>query len=343
MRDEALGDDGKAFELGRDESSSDQDQTSSDQDQTASDEDQSSSDRDQQSSDEDQQAADADVADRVDRGRYDRTTEARARTSDERHSTSRRRDETGRARLQVAAARDRAAERRDLGAVKRDTAALRRDEKANAEPRDQDIRERAQSDRERARADRERAADDRERAADDRAHAARDRDAATNDRSEALQIRAESAELLKQASTDELTGARTRFIGLDEVSRELDRTRDRAGAGLMFAFVDVDGLKRINDGKGHLAGDALLRLVGKTLLENLRPSDIIVRFGGDEFVCAMTDMTVPDARARFGTICTTLAGVDADYSVSFGLAQSNHEDTLDDVIARADADLLAGR
>jgi diguanylate cyclase (GGDEF)-like protein len=156
-------------------------------------------------------------------------------------------------------------------------------------------------------------------------------------------MRAESAALLAQASTDELTGARTRFIGLDEVSRELARTHRRPGAALMLAFVDVDGLKRVNDGKGHLAGDALLRLVGRTLTANLRPSDIILRFGGDEFLCAMTDMTAPDARARFLKIRTTLAGVDPEYSVSFGLAQSDHNDTLEDVIARADADLLAGR
>jgi diguanylate cyclase (GGDEF)-like protein len=342
MGDEPLGDDGRAFKLARAQSSSEHDQTSSDRDQTASDQDQSSSDRDQQNSDEDQQAADADVADRVDRGRYDRTTEARLRTSDERHSTSRRRDETGQSRLETAAARDRAADRRDLGAGKRDAAALLRDQKADA-GKGQETRARAQSDRDRAGADRARAAQDRERAAEDRADAAADRNAATEERSESLRMRVESADLLKQASTDQLTGARTRFVGLDEVSRELDRTRGVLGAVLMFAFVDVDGLKRINDGKGHLAGDALLRLVGSTLIANLRPSDIIVRFGGDEFVCAMTDMTAPDARARFRKICTTLAGVDADYSVSFGLAQSNHEDTLDDVIARADADLLAGR
>jgi diguanylate cyclase (GGDEF)-like protein len=343
MGDEVLGDDVGAFELSGDQSSSDHDQTSSDRDQTASDEDQSSSDRDQQSSDEDQEAADADVADRADRGRYDLTSEVRSRTSDARLSTSRRRDEAGRSRLQVGAARDRAAERRDLGAGKRDAAALRRDEKANAEPMSPDIHERAQSDRNRARADRARAAHDRERAADDRAHAAADRDAANDERSEALRTRAESAVLLKQASTDQLTGARTRFVGLDEVSRELDRTRCRPGAGLMFAFVDVDGLKRINDGKGHLAGDTLLRLVGTTLIANLRPSDVIVRFGGDEFLCAMPDISAPDARARFRKICTTLAGVDSGYSVSFGLAQSSQTDTLEDVIARADADLLAGR
>jgi diguanylate cyclase (GGDEF)-like protein len=342
MGDE-LHEDGKAFELARDQSSSDHDQTSGDRDQTASDQDQSSSDRDQQSSDEDQEAADADVADRLDRGRYDLTTEARSRTSVERHSTSLRRDETGQSRLETAAARDRAAERRDLGAGQRDEAARLRDQKADADPRLQDMAERARLDRDRAGVDRNRALNDRQRAADDRAHAARDREVATHDRSEAMEMRAESAEVVKQASTDQLTGARTRFLGLDQVSRELARSRHRSGAALMFAFVDVDGLKRINDGRGHLAGDALLRLVGRTLIANLRPSDVIVRFGGDEFLCAMTDMTAIDARARFQTICTTLADVDPEYSVSFGLAQSNQRDTLDDVIARADADLLAGR
>jgi diguanylate cyclase (GGDEF)-like protein len=111
----------------------------------------------------------------------------------------------------------------------------------------------------------------------------------------------------------------------------------------MLAFVDVDGLKQINDSRGHLAGDALLRLVGRTLIGNLRPYDVIVRYGGDEFLCAMPDIGASEARARFRKICHALAAVDGDYSLSFGLARSNENDTLDDLIARADADLLAGR
>ena len=65
------------------------------------------------------------------------------------------------------------------------------------------------------------------------------------------------------------------------MARELGRAR-RTGATLAVAFGDVDGLKRINDTQGHLAGDALLRLVGETLRANLRPYDVIVRYGGDE-------------------------------------------------------------
>jgi diguanylate cyclase (GGDEF)-like protein len=195
----------------------------------------------------------------------------------------------------------------------------------------------------RAADDRERAAADRERAADDRAQAAADREIARQERAEASRIRSESAGLLEQAATDQLTGARTRFLGLDEALRELERTRRRPGAALMVAFVDVDGLKRINDSRGHLAGDALLRLVGQTLIANLRRYDVVVRYGGDEFVCAMPEMSPADACARFRTISLELAAVDPAYSISIGLAQSRAEDGLEDLISRADSDLLDGR
>ena len=75
---------------------------------------------------------------------------------------------------------------------------------------------------------------------------------------------------------------------------------------LLLAFIDVDGLKQVNDQEGHLAGDALLRLVGSTLRANVRPYDVIVRYGGDELVCAMPNLSLPEARARFGTIAATL-------------------------------------
>src|SRR5438552_11348809 len=78
---------------------------------------------------------------------------------------------------------------------------------------------------------------------------------------------------LKLATTDELTGAWTRKLGLEEVSRELERAH-RTGARLVLAFVDVDGLKAVNDSQGHLAGDALLRLLGETLRANVRPYDV---------------------------------------------------------------------
>src|SRR5207253_692042 len=94
----------------------------------------------------------------------------------------------------------------------------------------------------------------------------------------------------------------------------------RTGSKLVLAFVDVDGLKAVNDSQGHLAGDALLRLLGETLRANVRPYDVIVRYGGDELLCAMSNLGVPEARARFEKIAAALAAADADHSITFGLA-----------------------
>jgi diguanylate cyclase (GGDEF)-like protein len=320
---------------GRDATLSDRDQTASDDDQTMSDQDQTSSDSDQRSSDDDQAAADDDRAAGSDKATYDRTTHARAGATDDRRAASEVRDETGAMRLGAAADRDHAADLRDLGAADRDDAAHARDVEVDPAAAHDDVVVRATRDRERA-------ADDRQRAADDRAQAAADRQAAARDREESLRIRSESAVLLTQAATDQLTGARMRYFGLDEVSRELARV-SRTGSQLMLAFVDVDGLKHVNDSKGHLAGDALLRLVGETLRAHLRPYDVIVRYGGDEFVCAMPNIGAPEARARFQKMAHALAAIKAEHSISFGLAQAQPEETLEALIARADADFLEAR
>ena len=162
------------------------------------------------------------------------------------------------------------------------------------------------------------------------------------ERAEALRHRAESAEDLRRATTDELTGARTRMFGLEEVSRELERAH-RTGATLVLAFVDVDGLKEVNDSEGHLAGDALLQLVGETVRANVRPYDVIVRYGGDEFVCAMPNISAAEARTRFERIAAALAAVQSRHSVTFGIAAADPQESLKELLARADADLLEAR
>ncbi len=231
--------------------------------------------------------------------------------------------------------RDRAAELRDRGAEGRDALARLHDLQDDADASREDILLRAERDRARAAADRAKAADDRARAAADRQEAARER-------AEARRDSTRSADDLKLATTDELTGAWTRKLGLEEVSRELERAH-RTGARLVLAFVDVDRLKAVNDGQGHLAGDALLRLLGETLRANVRPYDVIVRYGGDELLCAMPNLGVREARARFEKIAAVLAAADADHSVTFGLAEAEPADSLRELIARADADLLEAR
>jgi diguanylate cyclase (GGDEF)-like protein len=194
----------------------------------------------------------------------------------------------------------------------------------------------------RAERDRARAAADRVKAANDRARAATDREEAARERAEALQRRNESAEDLRRATTDELTGARTRTFGLEEISRELERAH-RTGGTLLLAFIDVDGLKQLNDTEGHLAGDALLRLVGETIRANVRPYDLIVRYGGDELVCAMPDLSAPEARARFRKIASALTVVSPYHSIAFGLAAAEPADGLQELLARADTDMLETR
>lgn len=111
----------------------------------------------------------------------------------------------------------------------------------------------------------------------------------------------------------------------------------------MLAFVDVDGLKQVNDTQGHLAGDVLLRLVGETIRTNVRPYDLIVRYGGDELVCAMPNLSVLEARTRFQMIAAALTAVSPDHSITFGLAAAEPAESLRELLARADTDLLEAR
>jgi len=196
-------------------------------------------------------------------------------------------------------------------------------------------------------------ADAYERTRSAREHASEDRDATSalreisaelrsRERAQALRIRTEAAEKLELAAKDALTGGRIRSIGLVEVTRELERAHRTEGR-LVLAFVDVDGLKEVNDSRGHKAGDELLRFVGLTLRAHLRPYDLIVRYGGDEFVCAMPHLSVPQASLRFEEIAAALRVVEPKHSISFGLAQVGPGDDLEELIARADANLLDTR
>ena len=328
---------GAELQVGADDDQtwSDRDQTGSDQDQTWSDHDQTASESDQRSADADQHAADDDLAAGGDRGRHHRSALAREQSSRDRAAVSAVRDESAAARLHTGQERDRAAALRDRGAEGRDQLARLHDQEDDDDASREDILSRSRRDRARAAADRAKAADDRARAAADRAAAARER-------AEAVRLRTESADNLKFATTDELTGAWARRFGLEEVSRELERAH-RTGASLMLAFIDVDGLKQVNDSQGHLAGDTLLRLVGETVRTNVRPYDVTVRYGGDELICAMPNLSEAEARERFERIAEILTAADPRHSVSFGLAEAEPDDSLQELIARADADLLEAR
>jgi diguanylate cyclase (GGDEF)-like protein len=126
-----------------------------------------------------------------------------------------------------------------------------------------------------------------------------------------------------------------------ELEHEVDRAR-RTGDAFVLAFVDVNNLKARNDQHGHLAGDELLRKIADTLRANVRSYDLVVRYGGDEFVCGFPALEVNDAAERFARINEDLAASD-DASVAFGLAELEEGDSLTDLISKADSLMYANR
>jgi len=307
-----------------DQTASDADQASSDTDQTASDRDQTGADFDQHASDQDQATADRDRTHQgdlsaADQRAYEGAREDREHASFERLGNRLRRQATARGRHEAATDRDRMADIRDEGARGRDANAT--DFELPTNEREAQLLRELQELRIQAAADRERAAEDRARAAADRANAARER------------ARLEAA--LEAAHLDELTGAYRREMGRLAIAHEIDRVR-RSGGPLVLAFIDVDGLKAVNDRQGHAAGDRVLQSVARAIRSRLRSFDPIVRYGGDEFVCGLGGTGIPEAKKRFKAIS---AAVEADIGagISVGLAEIAPGYTVDVLIQRADA------
>ena len=97
--------------------------------------------------------------------------------------------------------------------------------------------------------------------------------------------------------TDPLTGVPNRRH-LEAVLAEEAKRGERFGRTFSVLMVDVDHFKRINDTYGHEAGDAVLRELGQALLKTIRKTDIVGRFGGEEFLMLLPGASVDVAQAR---------------------------------------------
>jgi diguanylate cyclase (GGDEF)-like protein len=167
---------------------------------------------------------------------------------------------------------------------------------------------------------------------------AAERESAANDRGDAARERVRLEKALRGAALDDLTGLDRRKIGRLALTNEIDRAR-RGDGRFVVAFVDVDGLKQVNDRDGHAAGDHVLRTLAATLRSNLRSFDPIVRYGGDEFVCGLGGIDPEGVDRRFGAIDQALQDA-VGVGITVGLASLLPNDTLDKLISRADAALL---
>jgi len=103
------------------------------------------------------------------------------------------------------------------------------------------------------------------------------------------------ADALRRAHHDELTGLPNRSLLMDRLSQAVGHARRHGGAHVAILFLDLDGFKAVNDRFGHRVGDLLLKRVANRLKRCLRATDTACRFGGDEFVVMLPDITTVDA------------------------------------------------
>lgn len=161
-------------------------------------------------------------------------------------------------------------------------------------------------------------------------------------RAELAHARTEVRTLLEQATTDELTGLLNRRGFLRAAEPEL-RQAQAGQRPLALVYVDVDGLKALNDESGHEAGDALLVETAALLRATFRSTDLVARLGGDEFVVLTRGLHGDGAiiRHRLARLSEALHRSGAQsraISLSAGviLANACAVPALDDLLDRAD-------
>lgn len=163
---------------------------------------------------------------------------------------------------------------------------------------------------------------------------------AMREREEALRRNAEL--MLSLSLVDELTQLKNRR-GFFELADQALRVARREHHSLALFFIDLNGLKGINDSLGHLAGDQALRDTAAMLRQTFRDSDIIARLGGDEFVALAhvardTNAVMRRLRRHLAEFNTTFnRPYRLDVSIGTTLVNSKHEDDIETLIARADA------
>ena len=149
--------------------------------------------------------------------------------------------------------------------------------------------------------------------------------------------------LRKMAVTDQLTGITNRRMGIKYLENQIERVK-REDIPLTVSYIDVNGLKNINDNYGHTEGDYLLKNVAEIFTNNIRATDIVSRLGGDEFLIIFSDCNRKNACEIWERIEKGIEkwnnNINKPYkiSLSYGFAQKKKGDgrTVEELIDRAD-------
>jgi diguanylate cyclase (GGDEF)-like protein len=156
----------------------------------------------------------------------------------------------------------------------------------------------------------------------------------------AIELRNAFMKEKKQARVDYLTGAANRKYFYELTTKEIDRCK-RYKHSFSLAFLDFDNFKQVNDHYGHRAGDKLLREVADTIKSNVRGSDTVARFGGDEFVVLLTETGLEGALNYIKRINVRVSEAlqkrTWPVTISFGIVTCNTPSlSLDEIINKAD-------
>ncbi len=168
-----------------------------------------------------------------------------------------------------------------------------------------------------------------------------------------LELSRAAGALAQAATRDPLTGLPNRTLFDEALGRALARQeRENGRAGLLF--VDLDGFKRLNDTYGHAVGDEALREVASRLVGCARDTDLVCRFGGDEFVVlveeadngrTLTGLSVLAQRIRMALAepAQLPGGLTLGLPASVGVARARVSDTAESLLARADHAMYADK
>jgi diguanylate cyclase (GGDEF)-like protein len=154
-------------------------------------------------------------------------------------------------------------------------------------------------------------------------------------------------EMEYQSITDCLTGIKTRRYFLESMHAEWSRA-SRSGRPFSLVLIDLDKFKAVNDGLGHLEGDLVLARVGRILDQNCRHSNVVARYGGDEFVVLMPETTMEQALVLGERLRSAVANDsllrERGVTGSFGVASFPlHAATIEEIMRQADQAMYSSK
>lgn len=153
-------------------------------------------------------------------------------------------------------------------------------------------------------------------------------------------------ELKLLASTDVLTGALNRLRFLELVEHDVEIIK-RNQNHLCVVMIDIDYFKSFNDNYGHQIGDEVLKAFTESINANLRQSDLFCRYGGEEFIIALMNTQIDDAENIAEKLRVIIKKINLpninSITASFGIAEFDPSETVDDLIGRADEALYMAK